>query len=480
MFKSDQVLMEKWAPVLDHASAPVIESAEKRAVTARLLENTEVAMRAESAQSTYSISEAVGDGNQNVAAVENPDPVLISLVRRAMPNLIAYDVAGVQPMSGPTGLIFAMKARYGDGSAIAAGDAEAFKDAADTDFSGDGTDRPVGAGIILASALAAGDVAQIITKGNTDFDASNVGGPADNEVGKVFTRGSAAPTGTGTVVKIGTTGTGIATGTGESTAPNEMGFTVEKVSVTAKTRVLQASYTMELAQDLKAVHGLDAEAELANILSAEILGEINREVIQQINTQAKVGGSGTGAGIISLTDGTDNGGGRWQAERFQALAFRLEQEANTIAKDTRRGKGNYVICSSSVAAALSAAGSLAYGAGITDGSLVVDNAGNTFAGTLKNGMKVYVDPYAGYEYATVGYKGTNSYDAGIYYCPYVPLTQLKAVNAGTFQPKVGFKTRYGLVSNPFAVESDSAITEALGTVGAGTNPYFRRNVVTGV
>jgi len=481
MFKSDQVLMEKWAPVLDHASAPIIESSEKRAVTARLLENTEEALRAESAQASYSISEAVGDGNQVAASVENPDPVLISLVRRAMPNLIAYDVAGVQPMSGPTGLIFAMKARYAnaDGSQIEVGDAEAFLNEADTDFSGAGT-HVNQAGVVLASTMAAGDVAQIVAAGNTDWDATNVGGPASNEVGAVFTRGSAAPTGTGTVIILATAGTGIATATGEGTTPAEMGFTVEKVSVTAKTRVLQASYTMELAQDLKAVHGLDAESELANILSAEILGEINREVIKQINLQAKVGTSGTGKGIIALTDATDNGGGRWQAERFQALAFRLEQEANTIAKETRRGKGNYVICSSSVAAALSAAGALAYGSGITDGSLVVDNAGNTFAGTLKNGMKVYVDPYAGYEYATVGYKGTNSYDAGIYYCPYVPLTQLKAVNAGTFQPKVGFKTRYGLVSNPFAVESDAAITENLGTVGPGTNPYFRRNLITGV
>ena len=480
MFKSDQVLMEKWAPVLDHASAPIIESSEKRAVTARLLENTEEAMRAENAQASYSISEAVGDGNQNVASVENPDPVLISLVRRAMPNLIAYDIAGVQPMSGPTGLIFAMKARIGDGSAIVAGDAEAFLNEADTDFSGAGTHAAAGAGVVAATTLAAGDIAQIITKGNTDFSATNVGGPASDEVGKIFTRGSAAPTGTGTVIVLGKVGEGIATGTGESTTPAEMGFTVEKVSVTAKTRVLQASYTMELAQDLKAVHGLDAEAELANILSAEILGEINREVIKQVNITAKTGTSGTANGVITLTDDTDNGGGRWQSERFQALAFRLEQEANQIAKETRRGKGNYVICSSSVAAALSAAGSLAYGSGITDGSLAVDNAGNTFAGTLKNGMKVYVDPYSTYDYATVGYKGTNSYDAGLYYCPYVPLTQLKAVNAGTFQPKVGFKTRYGLVSNPFAVESDSAITEDLGVTGAGTNPYFRRNIITGV
>jgi hypothetical protein len=479
MFKSDQVLMEKWAPVLDHESAPIIESHEKRAVTARLLENTEVALAQEAEQSTYSISEGIGDGNQNAAAVANPDPVLISLVRRAMPNLIAYDVAAVQPMSGPTGLIFAMKSRYGDGSAIAAGDAEALFDEADTDFSGTGTHVNQG-GVVLASTMAQGDVAQIVAAGNTDWDATNVGGPSSAEVGAVFTRGSAAPTGTGTVIILATAGTGIATGTGESATAKEMGFTVEKVSVTAKTRLLQASYTMELAQDLKAVHGLDAEAELANILSAEILAEINREVIIQINNGAKVGTTGTAKGSITLTDGTDNGGGRWQAERFQALGFRLEQEANVIAKETRRGKGNYIICSSSVAAALSASGALAYGSAIAASSLSVDNAGNTFAGTLNNGMKVYVDPYSGYDYATVGYKGTNSYDAGIFYCPYVPLTMLKAVNAGTFQPKVGFKTRYGLVSNPFAVESDSAITEDLGTVAFGTNPYFRRNAIFGV
>jgi hypothetical protein len=481
MFKSDQVLMEKWAPVLDHESAPIIESHEKRAVTARLLENTEVALVQEAEQGTYSISEGVGDGNQNVQSVANPDPVLISLVRRAMPNLIAYDVAAVQPMSGPTGLIFAMKSRYAnaDGSQIEAGDAEALFNEADTDFSGAGTHKNVG-GVVLASTASAGDVCQIITIGDTNYNASNVGGGAGFAVGTVFTRGAAAATGTGTIVILGTNGTGIATATGETTAPSEMGFTVEKVSVTAKTRVLQASYTMELAQDLKAVHGLDAEAELANILSAEILAEINREVILQINSQAKLGTTGSGLGVISLTDATDNGAGRWQAERFQALGFRLEQEANVIAKETRRGKGNYIICSSSVAAALSAAGSLAYGSAIAAGTLSVDNAGNTFAGTLKNGMKVYVDAYASHNYATVGYKGTNAYDAGIFYCPYVPLTMLKAVNAGTFQPKVGFKTRYGLVSNPFAVESDAAITENLGTVAARTNPYFRRSVITGV
>ena len=479
MFKSDQVLMEKWAPVLDHESAPIIESHQKRAVTARLLENTELALQQEAEQGTYSISEAIGDGNQNAASAANPDPVLISLVRRAMPNLIAYDVAAVQPMSGPTGLIFAMKSRFAnaDGSQIETGDAEALFNQADTDYSGAGTHKNTG-GVVLASSAAQGDVCQIITIGTTNYTVTNVGGA--NTVGTVFTRGSQAAIGSGTVVILGTNGTGIVTGTGESAVAKEMGFTVEKVSVTAKTRLLQASYTMELAQDLKAVHGLDAEAELANILSAEILAEINREVILQINSQAKLGTTGSGLGVISLTDANDNGGGRWQAERFQSLGFRLEQEANIIAKETRRGKGNYIICSSSVAAALSAAGSLAYGSAIAAGTLSVDNAGNTFAGTLSNGMKVYVDAYASHNYATVGYKGTNSYDAGIFYCPYVPLTMLKAVNAGTFQPKVGFKTRYGLVSNPFAVESDNAITENLGTVAFGTNPYFRRNAIFGV
>jgi len=498
MFKSDQVLMEKWAPVLDHDSATIIESHEKRAVTARLLENTEVALQQEAAQSTYSISEAVGDGNQNVASVANVDPVLISLVRRAMPNLIAYDVAGVQPMSGPTGLIFAMKSRYAnaDGSPIVATDAEALFDEADTDFSGEGTATPhvtTGGNTAVAlstlSAAAVGTIVQVVTapaSGSTSvgewntFTGTTNGIPA---VGSVLTK-AAGGAGTATVVVIGGTGTGLATDDGEVKVPSEMGFTVEKVSVTAMTRTLQASYTMELAQDLKAVHGLDAEAELANILSTEILGEINREVIRSINETAKTGTTGTVNGILTLgASNSDTGQGRWQAEQFQALGFRLEQEANIIAKETRRGKGNYVICSSSVAAALSAAGSLAYGAAITAGDLTVDNAGNTFAGTLKNGMKVYVDPYATYDYATVGYKGTNSYDAGIYYCPYVPLTMLKAVNAGTFQPKVGFKTRYGLVANPFADEAGvisggSAANFGRGPIGS--NPYFRRNIIGGI
>jgi len=483
MFKSDQALMEKWAPVLDHSSAPIIESSEKRAVTARLLENTEDALRQEAAASTYSISEAVGDGNQNVASVANPDPVLISLVRRAMPNLIAYDVAGVQPMSGPTGLIFAMKSRYGDGSPIVAGDTEALFNEADTDFSGGNSPahKSSGAGVVAASTIVSGDIVQVvaINVAGTDTAGSEwtaMGATESDAVavnGQVFTA-SGAGAGDSEVVILGSTGAGLATADGEVKTPNEMGFTVEKVSVTAKTRTLQASYTMELAQDLKAVHGLDAEAELANILSTEILGEINREVIRNINETAKVGTTGLVKGVLTLgTANADTGQGRWQAEQFQGLTFRLEQEANQIAKETRRGKGNYIICSSSVAAALSAAGSLAYGAAITAADLAVDNAGNTFAGTLKNGMKVYVDPYATYDYATVGYKGTNTYDAGLFYCPYVPLTMMKAVNAEDFQPKVGFKTRYGLQQNPF-----SGTGTGRGT--AGTNPYFRRNFILGV
>lgn len=477
MFKSDQVLMEKWAPVLDHESAPIIESHEKKAVTARLLENTEQALIAEAEQGTYSISEAVA--GTTTASVANPDPVLISLVRRAMPNLIAYDVAGVQPMSGPTGLIFAMKSRFDDQSGgVTTADTEALFDEADTDFSGAGTHKAgqaSTAGVNL-STVASGDICQVIVAtGTTGAQWTTAGattGDAVAAVGLVFTV-SGAVNGTGKVVVLGSTGTGMSTAAGEEKAPAGMGFTVEKVTVEAKTRVLQAEYSMELAQDLKAVHGLDAEAELANILSAEILGEINREVIRNINETAKTGTTGTVNGVITVTDTTDNGDGRWQAERFQALGFRLEQEANIIAKETRRGKGNYIIASSSVAAALSAAGSLAYGSAIAAGDLTVDNAGNTFAGTLKNGMKVYVDPYAAHDYATVGYKGTNTYDAGLFYCPYVPLTMLKAVNASDFQPKIGFKTRYGLQQNPFA-----GTAAGIGSVGA--NPYFRRNIIAGV
>jgi len=401
--------LQKWAPVLEHADAPAISDSYKKAVTAKLLENTEVALREEAQASSFGVLNEA-DANQSTAAVANPDPVLISLVRRAMPNLIAYDVAGVQPMSGPTGLIFAMKARIGDGSAIATGDAEALFNEADTDFSGAGT---------------------------------HAGGLFDSPASI-------------------TSGTGITTNTAEvSSSLAEMGFTIEKATVTAKTRQLKAEYSMELAQDLKAVHGLDAESELANILSGEILAEINREVIRNI----VVTGKEAGLGIKHQFDLVADADGRWAVEKFQSLIFQLEQEANKIATETRRGKGNFVICSSNVASALAAAGSLKFGG---EGELAVDATGNTFAGTLNGRLKVYIDPYATADYATVGYKGASPYDAGMFYCPYVPLTMVRAVGENSFQPKIAFKTRYGLVANPMVTANPQN-----GVGAANTNPYFR-------
>jgi hypothetical protein len=402
--------LQKWAPVLNHSDAPAIEDSYKKAVTAKLLENTEVALREEAQASSFGVlSEA--DANQSTAAIKSPDPVLISLIRRAMPNLIAYDVAGVQPMSGPTGLIFAMKARYGDGNPITLDSPqqdEALFNEADTDFSG-------------AGAHAEGL-----------FDSPEAGI---------------------------TTGTGKATNTAETSSTlAEMGFTIEKSTVTAKTRQLKAEYSMELAQDLKAVHGLDAESELANILSGEILAEINREVIRSIVTTGKKGGIGSTEAFDLVNDAD----GRWAVEKFQSLIFQIESEANTIALQTRRGKGNYVICSSNVASALAAAGKITFGGeGIS-----VDATGNTFAGLLNGKLKVYVDPYATTDYATVGYKGTSAYDAGMFYAPYVPLTMVRAVGENSFQPKIAFKTRYGLIANPLTGAGDG-----IGSVNS--NPYFR-------
>jgi len=408
MFNAEKEI-KKWAPVLEHADEAPITDSYKKAVTAKLLENTEVALREQAVASNFgSLQEA--DGNMNTSAVANFDPVLISLVRRAMPNLIAYNVAGVQPMSGPTGLAFAMKARIGDGTPIVAGDAEALFDEADTDFSGAGTDA------------------------NSLFDSPHSGI---------------------------TTGTGIATGVAEvANIANEMGFTIEKATVVAKTRQLKAEYTMELAQDLKAVHGLDAESELANILSGEILAEINREVIRSMVVTGKVGGVGATQAFDLVADAD----GRWAVEKFQSLIFQIEQEANKIALETRRGKGNFVIASSNVASALAASGKLVFGG--SEG-LNVDATGNTFAGTLNGRLKVYVDPYAATDYCTVGYKGDSAYDAGIFYCPYVPLTMVRAVGENSFQPKIAFKTRYGLVANPITGVVDGSIG------GAGTNPYYR-------
>ena len=459
MFNADKVLMEKWAPVLEHTSVEAIGSAEKKAITARLLENTELALQEEAAHNGYQLQEAgvtAGDLGASNGSITGADPVLISLIRRAMPNLIAYDVAGVQPMTGPTGLIFAMKSRGGQArntaataAAITTANAEILFNEADTDFSGVGTDAgeptdlSIGANITLAgtgSVLTVGDVYQVKSFGADGIAQAvvDVNAAADQvftantmKLGATFVakNNGDAIAATGTVV-VGTIFdiSAVTTGTGDTTNNMEVedqfadvGFTIEKVTVTAKTRALKAQYTMELAQDLKAVHGLDAEAELANIVSTEVLAEINREVIRKINSDAQLATAG--------------------------LAFRLEQEANAIAVSTRRGKGNFIICSSSVASALAAAGTLDYSGALVS-NLNVDNAGNTFAGTLSSGIKVYVDPYAAVDYATVGYKGATSYDAGIFYCPYVPLTMVKAVGENTFQPRIGFKTRYGMATNP--------------------------------
>ena len=430
MFQTEH-LQEKWQPVLGHPDLPEINDSYRRAVTTVILENQERAMREDSAF----LSEAAPQ-NQTGGAIANWDPILISLVRRAMPSLIAYDIAGVQPMTGPTGLIFAMKARYTSQSGT-----EALFNEADTDVAGAGTH--------LGS-----DVLKTLTTTN-------------------FTSGTGMTT--AAAEALGSTG---------SPAFAEMAFSIEKATVTAKSRALKAEYTMELAQDLKAIHGLDAETELANILSSEILAEINREVVRTIYRNSKIGAAvnTTTAGIFDLD--TDSNG-RWSVEKFKGLMFAIERDANVIARDTRRGKGNIILCSADVASALTMAGLLDYSSGLSD-NLNVDSTGNTFAGTLNGRFKVYVDPYMNMgvpyaasgaianQYYVVGYKGTSPYDAGLFYCPYVPLQMGRAVGENSFQPKIGFKTRYGMQVNPFA--ESAAQTDGAGTVDA--NVYYRRVQVT--
>jgi|TARA_B100001094_G_scaffold39332_2_gene33788 hypothetical protein len=417
MFNS-QNLQEKWSPVLNHADLPKIDNPYKRAVTSVILENQEKAAKEDKA--------FLGEiANVTGSAVANWDPILISLVRRAMPNLIAYDICGVQPMTGPTGLIFAMKSRFTSNSGT-----EALFNEADSDFSGTGTHSAT------------------LNPGLMNDTTTSV-----------------------------TAGTGIATATAEASSSfAEMAFSIEKSTVTAKTRQLKAEYTMELAQDLKAIHGLDAETELANILSAEILAEINREVVRTIYEKAK-----KGANTNTTTSGTfdldTDSNGRWSVEKFKGLMFQVERDANVIAQETRRGRGNIVICSSDVASALQMAGILDYAPALNN-SLNVDDTGNTFAGTLNGRYKVYIDPYASNntaaQYYTVGYKGTSPYDAGMFYCPYVPLQMVRAVGENTFQPKIGFKTRYGLVRNPFA----EASAQASDTGTDQANIYYRMVKVT--
>jgi hypothetical protein len=430
-----QALVEKWGPILEHESFSPISDQHKRSVTATILENTENALRQEgdlSANMTSLLSEAAptnaagADGFSSGATATGPvagyDPVLISLVRRAVPNLIAYDICGVQPMTGPTGLIFAMRSHY----ATQGGD-EAFYNEAATGFSGTGS-----------SVGATGDA-------NTNTGVFDTG------------RGMA-------------TNTGEALGDGVGAGYAEMAFSIEKVTVAAKTRALKAEYTTELAQDLRAVHGLDAETELANILQTEILTEINREVIRTIYQTAEAGAAGTATPGIFDLDVDANG--RWSVEKFKGLMFQIEQEANAIAKGTRRGKGNIVICSSDVASALQMAGVLDYAPALNGNSLEVDDSGNTFAGVLNGRYRVYVDPFAGTNYMVVGYKGSSAFDAGLFYCPYVPLQMVRAVGENSFQPKIGFKTRYGMVANPFA-EGDHD-SQGSGALTANANKYYRR------
>tara|TARA_R110000868_G_scaffold352197_1_gene613430 strand:+ start:2436 stop:3770 length:1335 start_codon:yes stop_codon:yes gene_type:complete len=429
-------LVEKWAPILNEESAGPIQDNHRRQVTAAVLENQEKAL-AEQAQQLNEYGTSVGGGD-----VANWNPVLIALVRRAMPNLMAYDVCGVQPMSGPTGLIFSMKSKYKttrSTNGVTTGD-EALFGEAKTGYSGDSTSSQS----IETSGLA----------GLTDA------GAADSSIGD-------------SAVDRPDFGSGMTTaqaellgGTDQSAIP-EMGFTIEKSTVTAVSRALKAEYSIELAQDLKAIHGLDAETELANILSTEILAEINREVIRTINSQAEIGATTENTllnGVFNLATDAD---GRWSAEKFKGLVIQVEREANQIAKNTRRGKGNVVICSSDVATALSAAGMLDYSPALAT-SLQVDDTGNTFAGVLNGRTKVYIDPYATADYVTVGYKGSNPYDAGVFYCPYVPLQMFRAVAEDTFQPKIGFKTRYGMASNPYV-----GSTPANGLATSKTNQYYR-------
>ena len=466
MFNSGQ-LQKKWAPLLEAEGIDKITDNHRKAVTAQLLENQERFLREERAF----LSEAPPTVNTDPSGTANPgfsgsaavggpvagfDPVLISLIRRSMPNLVAYDLAGVQPMNGPTGLIFAMRSRFDNQNGT-----EALFNEPDSAFSAQNN----------AASLTQGDYT-----GATD---------GDSDVGF----GTTAQGGTNPSILNGGAGNAYSTGQGfktqdleklgDNTSNNdfrEMAFSIEKVSVTAKSRALKAEYSLELAQDLKAIHGLDAEAELANILSTEILAEINREIIRTIYKTAEAGAqTNTATGGVFDLDTDSNG--RWMVEKFKGMIFQLERDANAIAQRTRRGKGNIILCSADVASALTAAGQLDYTPALNS-NLQVDDTGNTFAGTLNGRYKVYIDPFAANldanQYYVMGYKGSSPYDAGLFYCPYVPLQMVRAVGQDTFQPKIGFKTRYGMVANPFA----EGTTQGLGRITANSNRYYRRVKVT--
>jgi len=430
-------LQQKWQPIIEHNDLPEIGSAQKKSVTAVCLENTEKSLKENQGFSPNSLL-AEAPTNATGANVDNYDPVLISLVRRAMPNLVAYDLVGVQPMTGPTGLIFAMRSRYTNQTGT-----ESFYNEANTSF----------------ASRAGSDV-------NTFGEGMKGEQPSGDSNTYNFTGGMS----TAQAETLGESG---------NIAFAEMAFSIEKVSVEAKSRALKAEYSMELAQDLKAIHGLDAETELANILSTEILAEINREVVRSINLTAVTGAqqNNTTAGEFDL-DVDSNG--RWMVEKFKGLMFQIERDANVIARETRRGKGNVLLCSSDVASALQMAGVLDYTPALNSNNLQVDDTGNTFAGVLNGRIKVYIDPYftpqSSVHYMTVGYKGSSAFDAGLFYCPYVPLQMVRAVGEDTFQPKIGFKTRYGMVANPFA----QGTTAGLGALSENSNKYYRRVLIKNI
>ena len=449
---NSEALQEKWQPVLNHPDLPQITDSYKRAVTAVILENQEKELK----ESRQFLSEAE---MSTADAVANWDPVLISLVRRSMPNLMAYDICGVQPMSGPTGLIFAMKARMGEG---ATGTAEALFDEADT---GDSS-------AFAASDSQAGSEPGVLNDSGATAAVTTQAG--DPDIWGINTAGDY------NVKPADTTASGETYDTSGAPVFQDMGFTIEKATVTARTRALRAAYTMELAQDLKAIHGLDAESELSNILSTEILAEINREVVRTIYITAEVGAqTASSAGIFNLD--TDSNG-RWSVEKFKGLMFQIERDCNDIGIRTRRGKGNLVVCSADVASALSMAGVLDVGGGGGSGNLNVDPSpsGSTFAGTINGRIKVYVDPYnsvvsasAANNWYVAGYRGSNAYDAGLFYCPYVPLQMVRAVSEETFQPRIAFKTRYGMAVNPMS-ETTAAIRADALPFAPNSNTYYRR------
>jgi hypothetical protein len=441
----NETYAKKWAPVLDHSELPKITDPYKRAVTALVLENQERALMEESRsmQNLWEAGTVSGGGLPNnmdgpsglssgTGGIKGFDPILIGLVRRALPNLMAYDICGVQPMTGPTGLIFAMRSTFASATARAG---EALFNEANTGHSGNAASG-------TQSTLS-------VNPGNANSS----------------------------IFGLDNTGPGFSTTFGESANLAQMGFQIDRVAVTANTRGLQASYTLELAQDLKAIHGLDAETELTNILSTEILAEINREVVRTVYATANAGITNSATGNVFNLSSSSDTSGRWQVEKYKSLLFAIERAANKIAKDTRRGKGNMLILSTDVASALAMTGLLDYNSALAgQTNLTVDDTGNTFAGTLFGRIKVYVDPYsvAGTDYCVVGYKGTNAYDAGLFYCPYVPLQMVRAVDPQTYQPKIGFKTRYGLVANPFATGAGT------GALAHDTNVYYRKFVVLNI